>query len=513
MGRKGKGRKSHGRLRSIKHQTITNGQPPEWVINFNNCLLEGPDLDSGRSWTIYRIPRNLVNVHKPAYIPKIISIGPFYYQEPRLQAMEEHKTRYLLRVLGYTGLQHSAVTIDNTTNNQDNKGKLELAEPSSHVQQQRRLSGKDIHLEDLVAAMKGWERKTRECYSEKFDNIESDDFVQMMVIDGCFVIELLRLFYNYYFEDDNKESVCDPIFTTRWMIRSLQRDLLMLQNQLPFFVLQELFNLTSCPGKSNMSLVDLTLKFFAPLLPRYDVDSNRDMSGDHTEYDHLLDILRTSFITEIQNKKPISRWRKPPHATPSVRFVQEKQLIHSVKELQDAGVKFLKKEQSNLLDIDYEDGKLKIPPLYIDDNTVPVLLNFVAYEQCDEEAEPYFTNHLMFFDSSVNTSLDVEILHYYGIVNHLMGSDKDVTNLINRLCREIVYDVESCHLSKQMREVNEAYKAYYATRWHKWWANLIRDYFSSPWTFLSPLAAIILLLLTSAQTFFAIYAYFKPPKT
>ncbi|KAI3944984.1 hypothetical protein MKX01_006616 [Papaver californicum] len=487
MGRKGKGRKSHRRLRSIKHQTSTNGQlqtPPEW----------------------------------PAYIPKIISIGPFYYEEPRLQAMEEHKMRYLLRVLGYTGLQHPVVAKENTTNNRDNKGKQELAEPSFNLQEQQRLSGKGIQLEKLESAMKGLERKTRECYSEKFEYIESDDFVQMMVTDGCFVIELLRLFYNYYFEDDDKESVCDPIFTTRWMIRSLQHDLLMLQNQLPFFVLQELFNLTSCPGKYNISLV--TLKFFGPLIPRYDVDSARNMRGNqsvfsnpNTEYDHLLDILRTSFITEIQDKKPISRWRKPRHATPSVRFVQEKQLIHSVKELQDAGVKFMKKEHSNLLDIDCENGELKIPPLYIDDNTVPVLLNFVAYEQCDEEAEPYFTNHLMFIDSLVDSSLDVEILHNYEIINYLLGSDKDVTNLINRLCREIVYDVESCHLSRQMREVNDAYKAYYATRRHKWWTNLIRDYFSSPWTFLSLLAAIVLLLLTSAQTFFAIYAYYKPLNT
>ncbi|KAI3991482.1 hypothetical protein MKX01_006784 [Papaver californicum] len=432
------------RLRSINHQTSTNGllqPPPEWVININNCLNEGPDLDSGRSWTIYRIPKNLVNVHKPAYIPKIISIEPFYYEEPRFQAIEEHKMRYLLRVLGYTGLQHSVVTKENTTNNRDNKGKQELAEPSSHSQQQRRLSGKDIQLEKLESAMKGLERKTRECYSENFEYIE-------------------RRFCS---NDGNRRKQ----YVIRSSLHALQRDLLMLQNQLPFFVLQELLNLTSCPGKSNISLVDLTLKFFGTLIPRYDVDSDRNMRGNqsvfsnpNTEYDHLLDILRTSFITEI-------------------RFVQEKQLIHSVKELQDAGVKFMKKEHSNLLDIDYENGELKIPPLYIDDNT-----------QCDEE--PYFTNHLMFF----------EILHNYEFINHLLGSDKDVTNLINRLCREIVYDVESCHLSKQMREVNDAYKAYYATRWHKWWANLIRDYFSSPWTFLSLLAAIILLLLTLAQTFF-----------
>ncbi|RVW50121.1 hypothetical protein CK203_114525 [Vitis vinifera] len=47
-------------------------------------------------------------------------------------------------------------------------------------------------------------QKTRQCYAGAFD-IDSNDFVQMMVIDGCFVLELLRL-YNRCFEN-HKASV------------------------------------------------------------------------------------------------------------------------------------------------------------------------------------------------------------------------------------------------------------------------------------------------------------------
>lgn len=174
------------------------------------------------------------------------------------------------------------------------------------------------------------------------------------------------------------------------------------------------------------------------------------------------------------------------------------------------GVQFRKGEDSDLLDIKFEGGVLEIPPLIIDDNTVPLLLNFVAYEQCDEDAKPFFTNFFMFFDSLINSHNDVEILHKNGIINHVLGSDKDVANLFNKLCREIVYDLDECYLSKQMKGVNEYCKEYYATRWHVWWTNLIRDYFSSPWTFLSLLAAIVLLLLTAAQTFYTVYAYYRP---
>ncbi|OVA19722.1 Protein of unknown function DUF247 [Macleaya cordata] len=549
MGRKGnnKGKmKSHGRrvMRTKKYRTSNDDNddddknkkiipPPEWVININNCLEEGPDLDSGRSWTIYRIPKNMVQVHKSAYIPKIISIGPFHYGDLRLQAMEEHKMRYLFRILGYTGNTNN-IQLDQMNghcssshhddDDDDDEDQLQdddqLAtidqrrhhqSSNSHVRRHRR---KDIRIESLEEAMKLLERKTRECYSESFYNIDSDDFVQMMVIDGCFVIELLRLYHEYYVADDEETVVEDPIFTTRWMLRTLQRDLLMLQNQLPFFVLEELFNLTSIPGQDNVSLIELTLKFFDPLVPRDEKIDMPELVNPSIPFDHLLDLFRDSFISSVKHKKPISCGRKLHHRTPSssVRFAQERQLIHCVRELQEAGVKFMKNEENDLLDIEYEDGVLQIPPLYIDDNTVPLFLNFVAYEQCDQEAEPYFTNYFMFFDSLVNASKDVEILHNNGIINHVLGSDKDVANLFNKLCREIIYDVENCHLSKEMKGVNDYYKAYYATRWHVWWTNLIRDYFSSPWTFLSLLAAIVLLLLTTAQTFFAFYAYFKPPK-
>ena len=79
------------------------------------------------------------------------------------------------------------------------------------------------------------------------------------------------------------------------------------------------------------------------------------------------------------------------------------------------------------LDINFQAGVLKIPPLYIDDNTTVLFLNFVAYEQC-EDTKPFFTNYLMFFDSLINSSADVGILHKNGIINHVLGSEEDVTD-------------------------------------------------------------------------------------
>ena len=52
--------------------------------------------------------------------------------------------------------------------------------------------------QSLENAMKELVEKTRECYSEDFENINSHDFVKMMTLDGCFIVELLRLHRQSY---------------------------------------------------------------------------------------------------------------------------------------------------------------------------------------------------------------------------------------------------------------------------------------------------------------------------
>ena len=109
----------------------------------------------GDGWPIFRIPAHVREVDDRAYSPRIVSIGPFHHKEEALRAFEDQKERFLRRL------------------------------------QKRMSSGSEVHLEN---AMKEMEEKTRECYAEDFGDVESDDFVRMMLLDGCFIVELLRLY-------------------------------------------------------------------------------------------------------------------------------------------------------------------------------------------------------------------------------------------------------------------------------------------------------------------------------
>ncbi|KAK4603332.1 hypothetical protein RGQ29_012036 [Quercus rubra] len=92
------------------------------------------------------------------------------------------------------------------------------------------------------------EKEARECYAGPID-YSPDEFVKILVIDGCFIIELLRKSADVELREEN-----DPIFSMACMLQFLFHDLILLENQVPWMVLEHLFNV--------VSLIKLLTKFF-----------------------------------------------------------------------------------------------------------------------------------------------------------------------------------------------------------------------------------------------------------
>ncbi|KAF5446152.1 hypothetical protein F2P56_031802 [Juglans regia] len=69
------------------------------------------------------------------------------------------------------------------------------------------------------------------------------EFVKMIVLDGIFIIEL------FFRTSGNAEDEDDYILRKPWLREGIQHDLILLENQLPFFVLEDLY--TSFLGDSS----------------------------------------------------------------------------------------------------------------------------------------------------------------------------------------------------------------------------------------------------------------------
>ena len=113
----------------------------------------------------------------------------------------------------------------------------------------------------------------------------------------------------------------------------------------------------------------------------------------------------------------------------------------------------------------------------------------------------------MFFDGLVNAPEDVQILRNKGIFYHVLGSDHEVSVLLNDLTKDVAYDHwHECYLSPLIHKIyirsNKTYLKIQAT--------IRREYFSSPVNCISYLITFLLLYLTAIQTMVTIIAYIRP---
>ncbi|KAJ9188713.1 hypothetical protein P3X46_000082 [Hevea brasiliensis] len=425
----------------------------EWLASVEKKIQEMPKLLSksagGSSCCIFRVPQSLVEINKKAYQPHIVSIGPYHHGKEHLKMIQEHKWRFLGAVLARTQ-KHG------------------------------------VGLTDMFKAIASMEKRIRECYSETIE-YSSHDFIEMMVLDGCFVIELFCIVGRLVQTD-----LDDPIFNMSWLLYFLMRDFLRLENQIPFFVLQTLFELSILASRRENipSLTELTLGFFDYVVqrPTEVLDRYNNVNGKH-----LLDLFRLTFIPPSQEV--------PRKISPFL------QLIQSAKKLHLAGIQFKPRETGTFLDIKFSHGILEIPPLTIDDFTSSFLLNCVAFEQCYSHCSKHITTYITFMSCLINAPIDAGFLSDNGIIENYFGTDTEVAKFFNNIGKDIAFDIQRSYLAKLFEDVNE----YYRNNWHVRWAGFKYTYFNTPWSFMSALAALILLILTIIQAFFAVYGYAHPP--
>ncbi|KAL8240633.1 hypothetical protein R6Q59_013988 [Mikania micrantha] len=126
----------------------------DWMITFREKLELAKKDDVAGTWgklCIYKVPQYLRDGEDKAYIPNIVSLGPYHHGKKRLRGMDRHKWRAFYQIL--------------KRGNQDAK----------------------LYLDSI----KELEERARECYEGQI-TISSNEFVEMMVLDGCFALELFR---------------------------------------------------------------------------------------------------------------------------------------------------------------------------------------------------------------------------------------------------------------------------------------------------------------------------------
>ncbi|XP_057837171.2 putative UPF0481 protein At3g02645 [Cryptomeria japonica] len=183
-----------------------------WVISIRDGLCADKEKEEEKEFVIavFNVPKELLAVKPSAYIPQSVSIGPYHQWRSELYEMERYKVAAARRF-------------------------------------QQRING--LKFESVVEELKKHEWQIRSYYHKYLDYNE-DALSWLMALDASFVLECLQ-FYVKQADQASKEvasevkqlgRVLDPSGRSATH-NSIMRDLMMLENQVPLFVVMKLLEM------------------------------------------------------------------------------------------------------------------------------------------------------------------------------------------------------------------------------------------------------------------------------
>ncbi|XVE63300.1 hypothetical protein DITRI_Ditri07aG0008900 [Diplodiscus trichospermus] len=468
------------------------------------------------NYCIFRIPTKLRRENKAPYWPQYVRIGPVVCCDHVSRHKEEQKKRYLASFL-------------------------------------RRVEHR-TQVEDFIGLIKRSLTEIRGCYEKTYYRYwddsngklrqdkpvsESDSLllVEMILVDAGFILEL---FLRYYY---SKVLIYrdDVIFAKAGTINEIRQDLMLLENQLPFFLLRNMYQLAFSGNPDYPDLppfLNLTCHFFSHY---YNQDKTiKDVLSEnnpHPEYrsklvkaKHFTDLVRTfqqpPCLKHSKNEES-QRWKwiitvkqyftglisrkfkgnepekllEEGKGNEHEKMLEEEEMqgeyLYSAVLLCEAGVNFKVNLGKCLFDIEFDEseGELRIPPLRVDNSTELFYGNLMLWEQCYyPKGNTFICDYIFLMAYLIKSVGDVDLLVRRRIIVNQLGNPEAIVALFNRLYKHV--RLEENRYSALFKKLNK----YYGVRRHGWIAILKLQYFSTPWTGVATLAAIILLVLTLIQT-------------
>ncbi|XP_054782688.1 putative UPF0481 protein At3g02645 [Prosopis cineraria] len=211
----------------------------------------------------------------------------------------------------------------------------------------------------------------------------------MMLWDAVFIMEL-------FLRKKEGELDRDFLFKNSTISKIIERDLILLENQIPFDLLHRLYDKVVPASRKEPC-------------PRFDPDEN--------------------------DRLPI---------------------IKTATKLKGLGITFEKISNTCLLDVKFEKeeylnwlscfgfsqkgfkARLLIPVVRVDYSTESVLRDLMAFEQYSYPKHHYVSSYVALIGYLTHSKEDVDVMVEDKVITHDLGSDKELAQLINILCKNNV---------------------------------------------------------------------------
>nr|GMD32439.1 putative UPF0481 protein At3g02645 [Ipomoea batatas] len=250
----------------------SNYDENKWVMRIQKVLDQESEDEIDLSVTIFGVPKTLMAYHPESYLPQRVAIGPYHNTHPELHEMERHK--------------------------------IDAAKIF-----QKQL--KTIKLHSLVEELMKVESRIRLSYDRELMNLRTETLAWMMAVDASFLLEFLKV---YAVKEgklkaamiSSRMSHLVDLAGKKSSHNALLRDIIMLENQIPLFVLRKMLE-PQCPSKEESDELLLTMlmalsKDLSPFKMANDYNSPVVQIDEAT---HLLGYLFESIVPEMEGREHV----------------------------------------------------------------------------------------------------------------------------------------------------------------------------------------------------------------
>jgi hypothetical protein len=397
----------------------------EWQIatSFNCC--------------IYRVPENIRSVKHSAYVPSMISIGPYHYGEERLRSTQGFKMTYCKALI-----ERSCKTFS-----------------------------------DVLKILASEESKAR-CFYENLVEMSNREFLGMILVDACFIIEyMIRLHYPRF------EQHIDVLMPKKLIQNYIKHDLVLLENQIPFFILELLFDVInpfssfSAEERSETgSLRGLVLSFFA----EYNQNGIGFTDESLSSVKHFTDLIRTLHIPKLLTYRH------------SLKQASDSEFVVNATQLHQSGVMFKASQGKCLLEINFKNPHLNLTPFELNDEKESLYRNILAFEACHYPNQPFIADYFVFMDTLIDDSHDVALLVQSGVLLNRLGDNWAAADRFNCFRTGITHQSAASYLRPVCHKLN----LHYQKPKNTWMTSFKRNYFDTPITAACSILAFLVTLFT-----------------
>ncbi|GLJ52855.1 hypothetical protein SUGI_1126020 [Cryptomeria japonica] len=440
---------------AIEKMTVPKVATSQWLEQIKKSLRHGEEkgVISHAHPYIFTIPEPLRIERPEAYVPQVVSLGPYHHLKLDLYDSERYKSKLTIKV---------------------------------------EEKAKQGAFEDLVKDLISLGGEIRNSYN---DQIECGDEVLgwMMARDAVFILEFIGFYERCEIpriqQTDSNFANMEAVFHPERkspLFLPLQADIFKLENQIPLFILKKVSEWQTGSETQALNRLNMTIsracEKFSPF--RYVGDSCRSVSGkrssDSLDERHILECLY-NFVVPKRNLSQTSVHLGHDHdgivltntafkflhqMTSRLRVVLSPKSNHkaginlpAATELRRKGMKFSPFTwASDEIRFDRATATLFLPCIHMDYRTDVFLRNMMALEAFMKWKTRYFTCYADLMDRLVDTPNDVAILKKNGIIYSNLGSDKEISILWNGISRSIwrsPYDP----IDNTIKAVNDYYRS------------------------------------------------------